>query len=256
MKDVITSEWVKFRSLRSMGWTMVAVVALMVILGALFSFSRGHTFRISDPADRVGFDPTQTSLSGLIMAQVAVAVLGVRMITSEFGTGTIRSSLTVVPRRGRLLAAKAVTVAGVAFAVGVVAALAAFLLGQPILGHQGAPHTGLGDAGVARAVFGSGLYLAAIALFGLALGAIVRSTAGTVTLAIMLLLMTPVFASLFPPETAQWISKWWPSVAGLRVAAAVPDRTLLGPWQGFTVLALFAGVFLAAAFAVFTRRDT
>jgi ABC-2 type transport system permease protein len=255
MTAVLRSEWVKFRSLRSMAWTLLTVVALMAGFGALFSYGRGRAYVEAVPADRAGFDPTATSLTGLMVAQVAVAVLGVLVITSEFATGTIRPSLTVVPRRGRLLAAKAVMLTVVAFVAGTVAGLAAFLLGQPILGRQGVPHTAFGDPGTIRAIVGSGLFLAATAVFGLALGAIVRVTAGALTIAITLLLMTPVFAQLLPAALYDWVSKWWPSLAGLRVSTLVPDPHLLGPWQGISVLAGFAVAVLVVAFVDFRRRD-
>ncbi|MFC7531609.1 ABC transporter permease [Actinoplanes sp. GCM10030250] len=251
----VRSEWVKFRSLRSLAWTTLSLVLLMVGLGALFSFGRGREVGTAAPADQAGFDPTLTSLSGILLAQIAVAVLGVLVITSEFASGTIRPSLVGVPWRSRLLGAKAVMLTSVAFTVGAVAGLAAFLLGQPIISGQNAPSAGLGDAGVLRAVLGTGLYLGATALLGLALGALIRSTAGALTIVIVVMLTVPVFSSLLPQAAAEWVTKWWPSLAGMQILAVVQDPDGLTPWQGLGVLAGFAAVVLAAAFVVFRRRD-
>jgi len=255
MIDIIRSEWIKFRSLPSMAWTMLTVIVLTVGLGALFSLGRARAMLSATPADRAAWDPTAASLSGLIVAQVAVTVLGVLVITSEFATGMIRPSLTVAPHRARVLIAKATMLTVVAFVVGTVAGLVAYVAGQPIIAHQGVPHSALGDPGVLRAVFGSGLYLAAAALFGLALGALVRATAGALAISITIMLLAPIFSPLLPAAIASWMSRWWPSVAGLRVITVTPVRHAYGPWSGIGVLAGFALAILAAALINFRRRD-
>jgi ABC-2 type transport system permease protein len=251
----VRSEWVKFRSLRSLAWTTLTVVVLMAGLGALFSLGRGREVGDRAPADQAGFDPTLTSLSGILLAQIAVAVLGVLVITSEFASGTIRPSVAGVPRRARLLGAKASMLALVAFLVGTVAGLLAFVLGQPIIGGQDAPSAALADDGVLRAVVGTGLYLGATGLLGLALGALIRSTAGALTIVIVVMLTVPIFSSLLPQAAAEWVTKWWPSLAGMQILTVVQDPSLLMPWQGLGVLACFVAVVLGAAFAVFVRRD-
>jgi ABC-type transport system involved in multi-copper enzyme maturation permease subunit len=252
---IIAAEWVKFRSLRSLAWTLLATMLLVPGLGAVFSFGRGQAIAGAPEAERAAFDPTQTSLSGILMAQIAVAALGALMITSEFAGGTIRPSLAAVPGRTRLLAAKAALLGTVVCLLGAAAALLAFGLGQRILAGRGAPSATLADGGVARAVLGAGLYLAAAALLGLALGVLLRSTAGAVSVAGVVLLIVPIFSSLLPASLAAWIATWWPSLAGLRLLAVLADPERLSPWAGTAVLAGYVCVALAAAFTVFRRRD-
>jgi ABC-type transport system involved in multi-copper enzyme maturation permease subunit len=254
--SVVHAEWVKFRSLRSVLWTSAAVLALMAGIGALFSLGQARALVTQADADRAAFDPTAASLSGVLLAQIAVGVLGVLVVTSEFASGSIRTSLAAVPVRGRLLAAKAATVTGVALVIGWAGGLAAFLLGQVIIDGQGAPAASLADGGVPRAILGAGLYLAVTALFGLAVGAMIRSTAGALTTVIVVMLAVPIFSAALPEDIAGWIAKWWPSVAGLRVMSTVADPATLGPWAGLGVLSAFALVVLAASFAAFERRDT
>jgi ABC-2 type transport system permease protein len=256
MRSLLHSEWIKLRSLRSVLWTTVTVVALMAGLGALFSFGKAHELAVSGTAaDRAAFDPTAASLSGMLLAQIAVGVLGVLVVTSEFASGSIRPSLAAAPVRGRLLAAKAATAATVALVIGWVGGLAAFLLGRRVIAGQGLAVGSFGDGSVDRALLGAGLYLAVTALFGLAVGAMLRSTAGALTIVIVVLLIAPIFSAALPEALARWVGKWWPSMAGLRVVTVVPDPSVLAPWAGFGVLAGFGAVVLGAAFVVFARRD-
>jgi ABC-2 type transport system permease protein len=207
-------------------------------------------------ADRAAFDPTAASLSGMLLAQIAVGVLGVLVITSEFVSGSIRPSLAAVPVRARLLAAKAAAATAVVLVIGWAGGLAAF---PP----RPADHRRSGsDGGLARRrqcrprPARRRRYLMVTALFGLAAGAMTRSTGGALTIVIVVMLIFPIFSAALPGGLARWISKWWPSMAGLRVVTVVPDLAVLGPWAGFGVLAAFGAVVLAASFVVFGRRDT
>lgn len=253
---VVHAEWIKLRSLRSVLWASGTVLALMAGMGALFSYGKAHALAASGTAgDRAAFDPTAASLSGILLAQIAVGVLGVLVVTSEFASGSIRPSLAAVPVRGRLLAAKAVTVTAVALVIGWAGGLAGFLLGQRVIAGQGLAAASLGSGAVARALFGAGLYLGLTALFGLAVGAALRSTAAALTIVTVVMLIAPIFSAALPAAVAHWLAKWWPSMAGLRVATVVPDPAVLGPWAGLGVLAAFGTATLAGAFLVFTRRD-
>jgi ABC-2 type transport system permease protein len=254
--SVVRSEWLKLRSLRSVLWTSATVVLLMAALGPLFGYGKAHELMASGTAaDRAAFDPTAASLSGMLLAQIAVGVLGVLVVTSEFASGSIRTSLAAVPVRGRLLAAKAATATAVALVIGWAGGVAAFLLGQRVIAGQGLAAASLGAGPVDRALLGAGLYLAVIALFGLAVGAMLRSTAAALTIVIVVMLLAPIFSAALPEGLAGWIAKWWPSMAGLRVVTVVPDPSVLAPWAGFGVLAAFGAVVLVAAFLVFGRRD-
>jgi len=139
--------------------------------------------------------------------------------------------------------------------IGWVCGLAAFLLGQRVIAGQGLVAASLGSGSVDRALLGAGVYLAVTALFGLAVGAMLRSTAGALTIVIVVMLIAPIFSAALPAAVAGWIAKWWPSMAGLRVVTVRPDPAVLAPWAGFGVLAAFGAFVLAAAFLIFARRD-
>jgi hypothetical protein len=172
LSDALLSEWTKIRTLRSTFFTLVATVAFVVGLGALISYESSVHY---SPGDGL-WDPTSMSLSGLVIGQLTIAVLGVLAITGEYGTGMIRTSLAAVPRRGRLLAAKAGVFGAVALVTGELVSWVAFFVGQLLIsGHE--PTASLSQPDVARAVVGGGLYIALIGLMAVAAGTILRHTA-------------------------------------------------------------------------------
>lgn len=181
--NVTRSEWTKLWSVRSTGWTLLALVVATIGFGVLVCWGTESHVGDMSVGQRTDFDAASTSLTGLAFGQLAIAVLGVLLITSEYSTGGIRTSLTAVPRRLRLLSAKTLVFAVVSLVVGLITSFAAFLCGQAVLALAGL-QTGLGDPGVVRAVVGGGLFIAASGLFGLALGALLRHTAFAVTLAV------------------------------------------------------------------------
>jgi len=176
LRDAVAMEWIKLRSLRSTWWTLAVTVAGLIGLAILVLAHIPGSWAHMSRADRAAFDPTNLGFIGVALAQLALAVLGVLAITGEYSSGMIRSTLAAVPRRGLALAAKAGVVGVVALVTGEVGAFAAFWAGQAML-HAPAPHATLGQPGVARAVVLAGVYLALIALIGLAIGVIVRRSA-------------------------------------------------------------------------------
>ncbi|GIE85727.1 ABC transporter permease [Actinoplanes regularis] len=248
---MIRAEWIKLRSLRAPIWSLGVLLGMNVLFGWMIALAQARQWDGTE-----AWDPVRAGLSGVIVTQIAAAVLGVLAFTSESGSGTIRSSLAAVPRRSRLLAAKALVVAVPVLVVGTVAALLAFLAGQAAIAGQGVPSAGLGDRGALRAIIGAGLYLTAAALAGMAAGVLTRSTAAAVTSVIVGALLVPVFANVMPEAVAKLIIGYWPTAAGLRILATVPDTRMLDPWPGFTVLAVTTAVLLGAAFLTFRRRDT
>ena len=175
---VVRSEWTKLRSLPSTAWSLLAAVVLIVGFGAPYCVLR-VTRPPSQPEAVAAFDPTAVSLTGVQLAQLAIGVLGVLLVAGEYATGTIRASFAAVPRRLPVLWGKAVVVALTTLLLCLPATLAAFLVGQSILSAERLDIT-LSHPGVARAVLGSALYLSAVGLLGLGLGALLRSTAGAV----------------------------------------------------------------------------
>ena len=183
--NALRSERIKLTSVRSTWITIAVTLVLGIGVGTLISYLSGSHYA-SSLQDRTGWDPTAVSFRALTIAQLAIAVLGVLVVTSEYSSGMIRVSLAAVPKRSRFLASKAVVFTTVALVVGEVTAFAAFLLGQLVIGTN-APHTDLAAHGVLRAVIGAGLYLAVIGLLATAIGTIVRSTAAGISAIVALL---------------------------------------------------------------------
>jgi hypothetical protein len=251
---VMRAEWTKLFSVRSTGWTLLALVAATIGLGVLASWGTNHGWPQMSAADRAKFDPVSTSMSGLALGQLAIAVLGVMVISSEYSTGGIRVSLTTVPRRMRLLTAKALVFTGVAFVVGLATSFGAFYAGQPWFSERGIGAS-LGDPGVLRAVIGGGLYVAASGLFGLAMGALLRRTAGAVTAAVALLLVVPPLMNLLPGAWGDAVVRYFSSNAGQQISYTHQSGNYLTPWVGFGVYCLWWIVPLAVGAWLMERRD-
>lgn len=253
---VIRSEWTKLWSVRSTMWTLLVVFVLTIGMGALFTWGTESTWEQVPADQRVNFDSTSTSLGGLFLAQLAIAVLGVMIISTEYSTGGIRTTFTAVPRRLRVLAAKGIVLAVVSLVVGLVTSFVAFFVGQAILGIADL-ETSLDQPGVLRAVIGGGLYVMGCGLFGFALGALLRHTAGAVTIAVALLLVVPPFLALLPGEWGRTVQKLFTSNAGAQITVADPSSItdLLQPWTGYLVFTAWWVVILAVAAFLLNRRD-
>ena len=250
---VVRSEWTKLRSLPSTRWSLLITVASIVGFGALYSLLR-VTRPPDGPAAVASFDPTAVSLTGVQLAQFAVGVLGVLLVAGEYATALVRTSLTAVPARLPVLWGKAVVFGLTTLAMYLPATLAAFLVGQSILSDKRLD-VPLGHPGVARAVLGSALYLAAIGLLGLGLGALLRSTAGAVTTLLGLLFGPQLLTGLLPSAWSDRIYPYLPVPAGAAVANVRPDPLALAPWTGFAVLCGYTAVVLALAAWQLRRRD-
>ena len=173
---VLISEFTKFRTVRSTVWTLLVAVVLMIGLSTLFAAVTASQYHTFGPADRASFNPVSTSLGGMMFAVVAFGVLGVLMISGEYSTGMIRSSLTAVPRRLPVLWGKLAVFAGVIFSVSLVASFISFFLGQALLNsHQ--LGVSITAPGALRSVIGAALYVTVAGMIGVALGALFRNTA-------------------------------------------------------------------------------
>ncbi len=250
LADALLSEWTKLRSLRSTFFTLAAMVVLVVGLGTLISYESSVHYSFGDGP----WDPTAMSLSGLLVGQLTIAVLGVLVISAEYSTGMIRTTLAAVPRRGRLLAAKAAVFTAVAVVAGEVVSWAAFFVGQLVIsGHM--PTAQLSQPNVARAVIGGGLYVALVGLMAVAIGTLLRHTAGAVTTVIAILFVLPGVLAALPPSWRNPVEEYWPTRAGSRVMQVTQDPHTLTAWWGFGELALFVAVLLALGYFVLQRRD-
>jgi ABC-type transport system involved in multi-copper enzyme maturation permease subunit len=216
-----------------------------------------RALRPGEPGDD---DIVKNSLAGVYIGLIAVVALGALFATSEYKTGLIRTTFAMSPRRGRVLVAKAIVLAGAVFAAGLAASFAAFFLTQPLARSRGYeppayPHPSLADGPVLRAVVGTALFLALMALVGLAIGTILRRSAGAITLILALVLVPAIAAGFLPIEAEQWVNRLTP-LAGLAVQQT-RERfdNAIGPWPGVGVLCAYVVVVLVAAVWSLRRRD-
>jgi len=249
---VMRAEWTKLRTQPSAYWGLLTAVILVVGFGIGYSLLR--VARPPHGAAMASFDPAAISLSGVQLAQIAVGVLGILLVTSEYTTGLIRTTFAAVPRRLPMLWGKAAVLAAAVTSVSLPTAFGAFAGGQSILSrqHLSVP---LSQPGVARAVIGSALYLGVIGLLGLGLGALIRNAAGAIGALFALLYGLPLAAGFLPESLAADVTKFLPASAGQAVTTVQPDPTMLQPWAGFGVLCAYAAVLLAISAARMRRGD-
>lgn len=254
--DLARAEWTKLRTLRSTGWTLLTAAIAMVGLGGLLAAAYA---RHLTPATRAALDPAGYSESGFFLAQLAIGVLGVLMLTGEYATGSIRSTLAAAPQRLTVLAAKAAVFTAVAFAVGLASSFAAFYLGQAIFAGKGI-QAHLTDPGALRSVFGAAGYLAVFGLLSLGLGALIRRTAGAIAILVAVLIFLPASIGALPTAWRDHINPYLPSVAGQAIIGhtkftPVGQGYLLAPWTGFAIFCGYTAAVLLAATIGLHRRD-
>jgi ABC-2 type transport system permease protein len=257
VRGMLRSEWTKLRSVRSTMWGLLLLVALSLgfttVLLAL-TLSQWDQATATQQQSFLANPGRSIFGAGLQFSQLVVCVLGVLVITNEYSSGTIRATLLAVPRRTPVLAAKAAVFFVVVFVVGELAALPSFFIGAAILHHRVA--VSLGDPGVLRAMIGSGLYLAVLGVFALALGALIRHTAGAITGIIGFVLVLAPLTQLLPGSVGRHLNAYLPSEAGALVVSPRQGPTdLLTPWQGFGVFCVWTAALLLLAMYALERRD-
>ncbi len=254
---VLASEWIKFRTVRATLWTLPLTAVAMVGLAVL------QAWGVSMLEYTEEYAAVDIVSSGTFLGQVVVAVLAVLTITGEYSTGQIRSSLTAVPRRVPVLAAKAILIFVSVFVVSVVSLALSWLGSLPFFAGMDMT-LDLGDPQTQRVLLGAALYLATISLFAFAVGALLRHSAGALTLVLgLLLVLENVFAAL-PFRFFEVVSPFLPSTAGSRVQFtddsianldAMTQGAHLGPWQGYGVLVAWVVLLLVPAAVLMRRRD-
>ena len=251
-RSATISEWVKLSTLRSTWLTLASAVLGTVAVGSLASWAINAHWASLHPGERATFSPITQSLTGVYLAQLAIGVLGVLVISGEYATGMIRATFAAVPRRLPVLLAKLVVFAVLTFVATALAAFAAFFLGQALLGAHAttitAPHA-------LRAVFGVALYLTVVGALALGLGFVVRSTAGGIAAVFGILLVLPAIAHVLPASWQSNLLPYLPSNAGGALFTMHPDPDTLAPWTGFAVMCAWAAGALAAAALLIRHRD-
>jgi ABC-2 type transport system permease protein len=253
-RRVTRSEWTKLFSLRSTRFTLAATLLLVIGIGLLACIVFEARWPHLSAGDKHDFHPLSVSLAGVNFAQLAIGVLGVLVITGEYSTGMIRSTLAAVPTRLPVLWAKAAVFAAVAFAISLPATVLVFLVGQAILSGEHI-NVALSHPGVERALIGAPLFLTAMGLFGLGLGAIIRSTAGGIAALAAIVFVLPPIIGLLPTSVANSIDPYLPSNAGGAVWTINPDPGTLAPWAGFGIFCAYVAISIAVAAVLLVRRD-
>ncbi len=235
-------------------WTLFVAVVATVGIGALITIARVSRWNDLSARERLSLDPTTISLRGVFLAQLAIGVLGVLVISSEYTTGMIRTTFAAIPNRPLVLFAKAATFTVVAFVVSTIACFVAFSIGQSILSSKHA-NVSLSDPGILRAVVGAGTYLTLVGLLGLGLGTLLRRTAGAIATLFGLVLVLPALTEALPSPWNTDVGKLLPINAGRAVFAVRPSTDLLSPGQGLVVLLVTVSVVLVMATLALVRRD-
>jgi ABC-2 type transport system permease protein len=256
---VLHAEWTKVRTVAGTSWLLVATVVLTVAVSAAAVTATRCPAGAACP-----LDTTKLSLTGIEFAQALVAILAVQAISGEYSTGMIRTTLTAMPRRTAVLAAKATIVSGLVLAAGVIAVPGSVLAGRLILPGNGfTPARGfalesLAHGPVLRAAVGSVLYLALIALLSLGIATAVRDSAVAIGVILGLLYLAPIIAGALAgnPHWHDRIERYAPMPAGLAIQATIGLRSLpISPWVGLAVLAAWAAAALLGGGLVLRLHD-
>jgi ABC-type transport system involved in multi-copper enzyme maturation permease subunit len=256
---VITSEWIKMRTLRSTWLTIGGILFALVAFGLISALTASGQVEVTagegGPPAFGGTDPVSTVLSGANFAVLIVAVLGAIVGAREYSTGMIRTTLAAVPKRLPVLWGKLVTFVGVLAPVALVGVLVSFFAGMAILDAGGAATVSWSDDSVARAVIGTAVYLVGLGVIGVALGILLRSTAGGIGTVIGAVLFVPTLASALLPASWDGVLKYLPSNAGQAFTSLNPGDTLLDPGAGMAVFAGWVVLAIAGAALALKRRD-
>ena len=231
----LRSEFTKIRSVRSTYWTLLVLLAVSIGIGAAICAGTAANWNQTSAADRATFDATQVSIAGLFyLGQLVIVVLGAIVLTAEYSTGMIRTSLTVMPHRTTVYAAKAVVFTAVALVAGLVTSFGSYFIGQAIFATHHL-NSSIGQPGVLRAVVGGGLFLAVCGL----------------------LFVIPILAHLLPHSWYDDLARWLPDAAGTAISATVAGQNphLFSPWAQFSVFAIYTAILLVVGGILFRKRD-
>ena len=278
LRNQVQSEWTKLRSVRSTWICLVIVVVAGIGLSALVTNIEAGRWAHLGFADRAQFDPVRMSQTGEFLSQFVVGVLGAMIVTSEYATGSIRTTLATTSRRTTVLSAKLLVIGTVIFLVSEVTAFASFFVGRAVLlAHGGKalpagssivdqvrsatiPVVSITDNGALRAVFLCGVYLLLLTLIACGLGFILRHTAGAISAFVGILLVLPLIVNILPSSFSASFEKFLPSNLGLAMILVTSRKTdfagiLLTPWAAAGLLALYTVAVVVLAGWLLVRRD-
>ena len=279
LRGAIASEFTKIRSVRSTYWTLAALLVVSIGIGAAITGGTAASFS-HNPANKAAFDATQISLIAFFeIGQLIIAVIAAMVITSEYSTGMIRTSLTAQPRRGTVYAAKAIVLTSLTLIVSLVTSFIAFFVGQALLSSSGVsaslfhsvtipqnanvtcPQKGLGGGGgglppgckvvfsgtyvispstVLLAIIGCALFVTLVAILAFGIGALVRHTAGAIAIAIAALFIIPVLEQALPNQWRWDIMRFLPDAANRVVSVTIPGSADPHLWSAWPQLGVTA----------------
>ena len=291
LRGVIASEFTKLRSVRSTYWTIAALLITSVGVSAIIGFGQASNIH-NNPWNKAGTDATQLSLGFFFeVAQLIIAVIGAMIITSEYSTGMIRTSLTAMPRRSTVYLAKLIVLTSVTLVVSLVTSFLSFFVGQAALSGSGVsaslfhsitipananvspPAGGPNSPGpptytfvgtdvihastVLTAVVGTALFVTVVALIAFGLGAIIRHTAGAITSAIGLMFVLSIIIQLLPNNWRWDIMRFFPDAAGRVISVTVGNgnQHLWSSWPQLLVTVAWAVVLVGVGGYLFRKRD-
>jgi ABC-2 type transport system permease protein len=286
LKGAIASEFTEIRSVRSTYWTLGALFFVSVGLGIAITAGTAANFA-NNPGNTAGFDATQVSLGAFFeLGQLIIAVLGAMVITSEYSTGMVRTSLTAQPRRGVVYAAKAIVFTAVTLVISLVTAFVAFFVGQAIYSSKGVsaslfhtvtipananvncnPNSGctatfsgtdvITASTVLTAIIGTALFVTIVALIAFGVGSILRHTAGAIATVIALLFIVPILEQTLPNDWRWDVMRFLPDAATRVISVTVggDNPHLWSAWPQLGVTALWAAVLVGIGAYLFRRRD-
>jgi ABC-2 type transport system permease protein len=252
---VIRAEWTKLWTLRSTRWSLLFAFIAMAGLGPLIAGAQMARWDRLTLHERLTYDAVNVGVGGYHLAQLAIGVLGVLVISGEYTTGMIRSSLMAVPRRLPVLWAKVVVFALVSFVVMLIASLISFYAVQSIVTQHHVQHT-LGAPGALRTVVGAALFMTVLSVLCVGLGGMLRSTAGGIATFVALLFVLPGISAILPSSLNNSISPYLPLNAGTTIASHTFDNSHhLSTWGGFALFCGYAALAIIGAAVVLMRRD-
>lgn len=254
--DTTRSEFLKFRTVRATFIGLATFILLTIGLAVLITLVIKSDWTHRSTVERLAFDPVATSLVGVFFAQFAVGVMGARSITSEYASGSIRTTLAAVPRRVRLVISKVIVLLVTFLIISEAVVFAAFEIGQAIYRSGHLPSGSLSNSTDLRAVIMAGVYLTLLTLVGFGLGLILRTTSVTISIYVTLLLIVPIIVNFLPSSWQDHITKYLPSNLGQAMTSPSSSGNNLFSWSTSAVmLTIYTAVIVAFGTFLLTRRD-
>jgi ABC-type transport system involved in multi-copper enzyme maturation permease subunit len=252
--STVRSEWIKFRTVRSTIMGVAITFVLTIGLGALITLAVRAHWHSMDPTRQLIFDPVSASLSGILFAQFAVGVIGTLFITSEYSSGSIRTTLAAIPNRLELVWGKLIVLVASIFVVAEIACFITFLMGQAIFSGV-VPTASLGNSAVLRTVILAGVYLTLLSVLGFSLGLILRQSAACISVFTSLLLILPIIVFLLPQSWQNTMSKYEPSELGHAMTSVTTPGNDFGTWTALLILTIYVVAVWGVGTTMLIRRD-